>query len=158
MAGLLRRTEEETAMQVSAVLKDKGSEVVTAGPDTPIAEIVATLKAKGIGAVIVAGASAGGTPAGILSERDIVRAMPEYGTKLMTMRASDLMTRKVVTCTPEHSVDQVMKLMTEGRFRHLPVIEDGKLVGVISIGDAVKRRLGELEAEAGALKSYIASG
>ena len=143
-------------MQVSAILKDKGSEVVTAGPDTPIAEIVATLKAKGIGAVIIAGA--GGTPAGILSERDIVRAMPKHGAKLMTLRASDLMTRKVVTCTPEHSVVEVMKLMTEGRFRHLPVIEDGKLVGVISIGDAVKRRLGELEAEAGDLKSYIASG
>lgn len=156
MAILLRRTEEETAMQVSAILKDKGNEVVTASPDTSIAQIVATLKAKGIGAVIVAGA--GGAPTGILSERDIVRAMPEHGAKLMTMRASDLMTRKVVTCTPEHSVHDIMKLMTEGRFRHLPVIEDGKLVGVISIGDAVKRRLGELEAEAGALKSYIASG
>lgn len=156
MVGLLWRTEEGTAMQVSAILNDKGSEVITVGPDTPVAEIVATLKAKGIGAVIVAGA--GGTPAGILSERDIVRAMPEHGAKLMTMRASDLMTRKVVTCNPEHSVHEVMKLMTEGRFRHLPVIEDGKLVGVISIGDAVKRRLGELEAEAGALKSYIASG
>lgn len=143
-------------MQVSAILKDKGSEVVTAGPDTPIAEIVATLKAKGIGAVIVAGA--GGVPVGILSERDIVRAMPKHGDKLMTLRASDLMTRKVVNCTPEHSVVEVMKLMTEGRFRHLPVIEDGKLVGVVSIGDAVKRRLGELEAEAGDLKSYIASG
>ncbi len=156
MANLLRRTEEETAMQVSAILKDKGSEVVTAGPDTLIAEIVATLKAKGIGAVIVA--DAGGAPAGILSERDIVRAMPKHGAKLMTLCASDLMTRKVVSCSPEHSVDEVMKLMTEGRFRHLPVIEDGKLVGVISIGDAVKHRLGELEAEAGALKSYIASG
>ena len=156
MAILLRRTEKETAMQVSAILNDKGSEVVTASPDTPIAEIVATLKARGIGAVIVAGA--GGAPAGILSERDIVRAMPVHGAKLMTMRASDLMTRDVVTCTPENSVHDIMKLMTEGRFRHLPVIEDGKLVGVISIGDAVKRRLGELEAEAGALKSYIASG
>ena len=143
-------------MQVLAILNDKGREIVTAGPDTPIAEVVATLKAKGIGAVIVTGA--GGAPAGILSERDIVRAMPEHGTTLPTMRASDLMTREVVTCTPEHSVDEIMKIMTEGRFRHLPVIEDGKLVGVISIGDAVKRRLGELEAEAGALKSYIASG
>jgi CBS domain-containing protein len=143
-------------MQVSAILKDKGSEVVTADPDTSIEEIVATLKAKGIGAVIVAGA--GGTPAGILSERDIVRAMPKHGAKLMAMRASDLMTREVVSCTPGHSVVEVMKIMTEGRFRHLPVIDDGKLVGVISIGDAVKRRLGELEEEAGALKSYIASG
>ncbi|MHA1536928.1 MAG: CBS domain-containing protein [Alphaproteobacteria bacterium] len=143
-------------MQVSAILKDKGSDVVTVAPDTPIAEIVATLKAKHIGAVIVTGA--GGAPAGILSERDIVRAMPEHGAELPKLKASDLMTRKVVTCTPEHTVDEIMKLMTEGRFRHLPVIEGGKLVGVISIGDAVKRRLGELEAEAGALKSYIASG
>lgn len=143
-------------MQVSAILKEKGREVVTADPDTPIAEIVATLKDKGIGAVIVAGD--GDIPAGILSERDIVRAMPKHGAKLMTMRASDLMTREVVTCTQEHSIDEVMKIMTEGRFRHLPVIEGGKLVGVISIGDAVKRRLDELEAEAGALRSYIASG
>ena len=143
-------------MQVSAILKEKGREVVTADPDTPIAEIVATLKDKGIGAVIVAGD--GDIPAGILSERDIVRAMPKHGAKLMTMRASDLMTREVVTCTQEHTVDEVMKIMTEGRFRHLPVIEGGKLVGVISIGDAVKHRLGELEAEAGALRSYIASG
>ncbi len=156
MSGLLRRTEEETAMQVSAILKEKGREVVTADPDTPIAEIVATLKDRGIGAVIVAGD--GDIPAGILSERDIVRAMPKHGAKLMTMRASDLMTREVVTCTQEHTVDEVMKIMTEGRFRHLPVIEGGKLVGVISIGDAVKHRLGELEAEAGALRSYIASG
>jgi len=143
-------------MQVSAILNDKGSEVVTADPDTSIEDIVATLKAKGIGAVIVAGA--GGTPAGILSERDIVRAMPKHGAKLMALRASDLMTRNVVSCTSGHSVVEVMKIMTEGRFRHLPVIDDGKLVGVISIGDAVKRRLGELEEEAGALKSYIASG
>ena len=138
------------------ILKDKGREVVTADPDTPIAEIVATLKDRGIGAVIVAGD--GDIPAGILSERDIVRAMPKHGAKLMTMRAADLMTREVVTCTLEHTIDEVMKIMTEGRFRHLPVIEGGKLVGVISIGDAVKRRLGELEAEAGALRSYIASG
>lgn len=156
MSGLLRRTEEETAMQVSAILKEKGREVVIADPDTAIAEIVATLKDKGIGAVIIAGD--GDIPAGILSERDIVRAMPKHGAKLMTMRASDLMTREVVTCTLEHTIDEVMKIMTEGRFRHLPVIEGGKLVGVISIGDAVKRRLGELEAEAGALRSYIASG
>ncbi len=158
MAGLLRKMEEGTAMQVSAILNDKGSEVVTADPDTPIEEIVATLKAKGIGAVIVAVAGAGGTPAGILSERDIVRAMPKHGAKLMALRASDLMTRNVVSCTSGHSVVEVMKIMTEGRFRHLPVIDDGKLVGVISIGDAVKRRLDELEEEAGALKSYIASG
>ncbi|MCZ6860448.1 MAG: CBS domain-containing protein [Alphaproteobacteria bacterium] len=143
-------------MQVSAILKEKGREVVTADPDTPISEIVVTLKDRGIGAVIVAGE--GDIPAGILSERDIVRAMPKHGAKLMTMRASDLMTREVVTCTQEHTIDEVMKIMTEGRFRHLPVIEGGKLVGVISIGDAVKRRLGELEAEAGALRSYIASG
>lgn len=143
-------------MQVSAILNEKGREVVTADPDTPIAEIVVTLKDRGIGAVIVAGE--GDIPAGILSERDIVRAMPKHGAKLMTMRASDLMTREVVTCTLEHTIDEVMKIMTEGRFRHLPVIEGGKLVGVISIGDAVKRRLGELEAEAGALRSYIASG
>jgi len=143
-------------MKVSAILKEKGDKVVTASPDDSIAEVADLLKREGIGAVIVTGA--GDKVAGILSERDIVRAIPELGAKLQEARAADLMTREVVTCTPDTAVDELEKLMTEGRFRHLPVVVDGKLIGIVSVGDVVKQRMGELEAEAGALRSYIATG
>jgi CBS domain-containing protein len=143
-------------MKVEAILKEKGDKVVTASPDDTIGQVADLLKREGIGAVIVTGA--GGKVAGILSERDIVRAIPEKGAALIETRAADLMTREVITCTPDMAVDDVRKLMTEGRFRHLPVMVDGKLVGVVSVGDVVKQRLGELEAEAGALRSYISTG
>lgn len=143
-------------MKVSAILKEKGDKVVTASPDDSIAEVADLLKREGIGAVIVTGA--GDKVAGILSERDIVRAIPELGAKLQEARAADLMTREVVTCTPDTAVDELEKLMTEGRFRHIPVVVDGKLTGIVSVGDVVKQRMGELEAEAGALRSYIATG
>ncbi|HUT47774.1 MAG TPA: CBS domain-containing protein [Alphaproteobacteria bacterium] len=143
-------------MKVAAILKNKGNNVVTASPDDTIATVAELLKREGIGAVIVTGA--GGAVSGILSERDIVRAIPEKGSGLLESRAADLMTREVVTCTPDMDVDEVRKLMTEGRFRHVPVMADGRLAGVISVGDVVKQRLDELEAEAGALRSYISTG
>ncbi|MDH3233031.1 MAG: CBS domain-containing protein [Alphaproteobacteria bacterium] len=143
-------------MKVAAILKNKGDNVVTASPDDSIATVADLLKREGIGAVIVTGA--GGSVAGILSERDIVRAIPDKGAELLECRVSDLMTREVITCTPETAVDEVRKLMTEGRFRHVPVVVDGALAGVISVGDVVKQRLDELEAEAGALRSYISTG
>jgi len=143
-------------MQVAAILKEKGGEVVTANSDDTVAEITKVLMKEGIGAVVVTGA--GGKVAGILSERDIVRAIPDKGAKILEARVGDLMTRDVVTCTPDMLVDEVRKQMTDGRFRHMPVVVDGKLAGIISVGDVVKQRLGELEAEAGALRSYIASG
>lgn len=143
-------------MKVQSILKSKGGNVVTAAPDTPIHDIANILKSKGIGAVVLVGS--GDRVAGILSERDIVRGLAVHGAKLGDKRAADLMTREVITCTPEHSIDELMKIMTEGRFRHVPVLDRGRLVGVVSIGDVVKYRLDELEAEAGALKSYIATG
>jgi len=143
-------------MKVAAILKDKGDKVVTASPDDTVATVAELLKREGIGAVIVTGA--GGSVAGIFSERDIVRAIPEKGAGLLESRVADLMTREVVTCTPDMAVDDVRKLMTEGRFRHVPVMVDGRLAGVISVGDVVKQRLDELEAEAGALRSYISTG
>jgi CBS domain-containing protein len=143
-------------MKVAALLKDKGDTVVTATPEDTVASVADILKREGIGAVVVSGA--GGTVAGILSERDIVRAIPAKGADLLESRVADLMTRDVITCTPDTEVDEVRKLMTEGRFRHVPVLEDGKLAGIISVGDVVKLRLDELEAEAGALRSYISTG
>lgn len=143
-------------MKVAAVLKEKGDTVVTANPDDTIAAVADILKRKGIGAVVVTGA--GGAVAGILSERDIVRAIPEKGADLLGSRAADLMTRDVVTCTPDTDIDEVRKLMTEGRFRHIPVLAEGKLAGIVSVGDVVKQRLDDLEAEAGALRSYISTG
>ena len=143
-------------MKVAAILKDKGDKVVTANPDDTIATVADLLKREGIGAAVVTGA--GGAVVGILSERDIVRAIPEHRSDLLDCRASELMTRDVVNCTPDTDVDDVRKLMTEGRFRHVPVIVDGKLAGIVSVGDVVKQRLDELEAEAGALRSYISTG
>ena len=143
-------------MKVSAILKDKGDKVVTANPDDTVASVAELLKREGIGAVIVTGA--GGSVAGILSERDIVRAIPAKGSDLLESRAADLMTRDVITCTPDMDVDDVRKLMTEGRFRHVPVLVDGRLAGIVSVGDVVKQRLDELEAETGALRSYISTG
>jgi CBS domain-containing protein len=143
-------------MKVAAILKNKGDKVVTANPDDTVAAVADLLKSEGIGAAVVTGA--GRSVAGILSERDIVRAIPEKGSDLLDCRASELMTRDVVTCTPDTDVDEVRKLMTEGRFRHVPVLADGKLAGIVSVGDVVKQRLDELEAEAGALRSYISTG
>jgi CBS domain-containing protein len=143
-------------MKVSAILKDKGDKVVTASPEDTVAAVAELLKREKIGAVVVTGA--GGLVVGILSERDIVRAIPAKGVDLLESRAADLMTRDVVTCTPDMDVDDVRKLMTEGRFRHIPVMVDSELTGIVSVGDVVKQRLDELEAEAGALRSYIATG
>ena len=95
---------------------------------------------------------------GILSERDIVRAMPEHGPDIFKLTVEQLMTRDVVTCSSDDRVNDLMKKMTAGRFRHLPVVDDGSLTGIISIGDVVKSRLEELEAEASQLRDYIASG
>ena len=108
-----------------------------------------------IGAVVVTGA--GGRIEGILSERDIVRAVARKGADALSAPISAIMTSKVKTCGQSHSINQVMELMTNGRFRHLPVEEDGKLVGIISIGDVVRRRIEDVEREAEEIKAYIAS-
>ena len=140
-------------MQVAHILKSKGARVITVPPETTIAVVARTLKDERIGAVVVTGE--GGAVVGIISERDIVRALPEYGAGLLDKQVADLMTRHVVTCTPEHKVDDIRREMTGGRFRHIPVIADGALAGIISIGDVVKARLDELEVETGLLRHYI---
>jgi CBS domain-containing protein len=140
-------------MLVSQIFKDKGDRIVTARPDDTIATAVEILKRERIGAVMVLDAA--GALAGILSERDIVRAMPEHGPGLFDLPVERLMTREVVTCGPEDRVHEIMKNMTAGRFRHMPVKDGGKLVGIISIGDVVKNRLQELETETSQLRDYI---
>lgn len=140
-------------MKVLQILKGKGHEVATVPPDAVVLDVVADLKARRIGAVVAVDAA--GRIAGILSERDIVHALADHGADLGRLKVSDLMTKDVTTCEPGHDVNHVMREMTRGRFRHVPVVEGGKLVGLVSIGDAVKARIEELEHEREALESYI---
>lgn len=143
-------------MNVESILRTKGSKVITVTPDASIGEVARTLRKAAIGAAIVS--QDGRRVLGIISERDIVTGLsdPTRRDNLLEMPAKALMTRKVVTCAPEDSVETCMSLMTERRCRHLPVLRDGTLVGVVSIGDLVKHRLGELEKEAGFLREMIA--
>lgn len=142
-------------MQVSVLLQNKGPEVVTVVPDATAAEVVAVLGSHRIGAVVV---SADGTHIdGVLSERDVVRSLAEHGAGALDRTARDLMTAEVVTCRPDTTVEELMSLMTERRIRHIPVVVDGALAGVISIGDVVKDRISSLEDETQALHNYIAN-
>ena len=143
-------------MLVKQIFKQKDSRIVTVEPNDTVATAAEVLKRENIGAVMVQ--RLGGDLSGILSERDIVRAMPQHGPDLFSMSVEQLMTRDVVTCSSEDRVHDLMVKMTAGRFRHLPVIDDGKLIGIVSIGDVVKNRLEELEAETSRLRDYIASG
>lgn len=141
-------------MNVEAILRHKGSRVMTVKPQATIAEAVAMLKREGIGALVVS--EDGASVEGILSERDIIGGLASEGDRLLPTRVAELMTRRVVTCAPHDSVADLMAEMTERRFRHLPVLRDGKLAGIISIGDVVKARLDEMEYETSSLRSFIA--
>ena len=129
-------------IRISQILKDKGDRVVTIEPDATIADVVDVLQRERIGAIVVMREQK--DLVGIISERDVAHGLAEHGAELLAKRVADLITREVVTCTPESTVQEIMKEMTVRRFRHLPVIKDGTLVGVISIGDVVKNRLEEL--------------
>lgn len=141
-------------MKLSRILQHKGGTVFTVRPERPILEVVVELEQRRIGAVVVADDK--GAMVGILSERDIVHALADKGTDLSRLTAADLMTADVQTCTPEHDVDHVMRKMTAGAFRHVPILDDGRLVGIISIGDVVRARIDELENERAELQRYIA--
>lgn len=143
-------------MTVELILKIKGSDVVTVGPEDSIEATASLLSARKIGAVVVKDRDGG--VIGVLSERDVVRGIAQAGASALTKPVKDLMTGKVVSCRLQDSVTEVMGRMTDRRIRHLPVIEDGKLVGMISIGDVVKRRIDEALLEADELKRYIATG
>jgi CBS domain-containing protein len=140
-------------MSVEKILREKGFDVVTAKPSTKIADIVGTLAEKKIGVIVIS--DDGSHVAGILSERDIVRGLKRHGPSLLDKVAKDLMTSKVRTCTPSDTVSHLMALMSEHRIRHVPVVVEGKLCGLLSIGDIVKSRLGEIESEASALRAYV---
>jgi CBS domain-containing protein len=142
-------------MTVKAILSRKGGDVVTIAPTAQLAEAVKLLAARRIGAIVITGP--GERVAGILSERDIVRVLAERGTAVLDEQVGAVMTRNVVTCTGAETVTAIMERMTTHRFRHLPVVEQNKLTGIISIGDVVKRRVEEIEGESKALREYIAT-
>jgi CBS domain-containing protein len=142
-------------MTVNTILQTKGNHVATISATHDLAEAVRLLGEMKIGALLVTdGVKA---VAGILSERDVVRALAKKGASILSDPVSEHMTREVVSCTGKSDITEIMELMTRGRFRHLPVIENERLVGVISIGDVVKHRLAEIEAETQAIKEYIAT-
>lgn len=141
-------------MLVRHIVSVSGADVATTRPDATIADAAKLLKERNVGALVIT--TEDGRLAGILSERDLVRGLPDHGADLLALKVKDRMTAEVTTCTLDDRVDAIMKLMTDGRFRHLPVVEEGKLVGIISIGDVVKSRLEELESETTTLREYIA--
>lgn len=142
-------------MQVSVLLQNKGSDVVSVGPDASVAEVVAVLAEHRIGAVVV---SADGSHIdGVLSERDVVRALSRDGGAALERPARDLMTSEVFTCQPDTTVEELMSLMTDRRIRHIPVLVEGSLAGLVSIGDVVKDRISSLEHETKVLHDYIAN-
>lgn len=142
-------------MFVSDILSRKGGLVYTVTTGTSVAQICQQLSVRRIGAVLVLDDE---RVAGIVSERDLVKAMASHGAASMELEARNVMTRDVVTCDPDDSIDHVMGLMTRGRFRHLPVMHHGELLGLVSIGDVVKARIEEATHETEALRAYIVAG
>ena len=140
-------------MTVAAILKAKGSHVETTSPDTTLYTVAWQLKSKNIGALGVVGADT--SILGMISERDFVRAQIEHGAQVLALPVSRVMTTRVLTCTPDERVTGVMARMTRHRVRHLPVVDNGRLAGIVSIGDVVKYRLDELELEANILRETL---
>ena len=143
-------------MDVRAILKAKGSEVATVRPGITIAAAVAELSERMIGALVVT--DDGGALVGIVSERDIVRGLAGQGAAFLDCTVETCMASPVETCAPGDGDREILALMTDRRFRHLPVVEDGRLIGIVSIGDVVKSRLDGAIAEADALRDYIVRG
>ena len=143
-------------MFVSDILGTKGGLVYTISPATSVAQAAAQLSTRRIGSLVVVDKH--GDVAGIVSERDIVRALALFGDLALDRDVGEIMTRDVVTCDPDDSIDEVMATMTRGRFRHVPVVKHGELYGLVSIGDVVKARLEEQAHEAEALRAYIVAG
>lgn len=140
-------------MLISEVLQRKGRTVATVDPAATITEVVESLAQHGVGALVVS--SDGSIVDGIISERDVVRALAAHGCDVVDRRAWEVMTHEVVTCSETATIDQLMDEMTERRFRHVPVTEDGRLVGIVSIGDVVNARVRTLETETRQLTNYI---
>jgi len=142
-------------MTVKAILQQKGYDVLTLGPNAPISEAVRILAENRVGALVITNGD--GKIVGILSERDIVRILAKHGPAALDEPVLTGMTAKVKICNENHTVYEVMEIMTHGRFRHLPVEKDGKLHGIVSIGDVVKRRIEDVEKEAEEIRTYIAT-
>jgi CBS domain-containing protein len=147
-------------MRISDVLRGKGRDVATIGPTATVGELVAALGERNIGAAVVV--DSGGTEdsavVGIVSERDVVRRLRDRGGDLLSATVGEIMTRDVLTCSPDDTVDHLAEVMTERRIRHMPVLADGRLVGIVSIGDVVKSRISQLETDREQLESYIVRG
>ena len=143
-------------MTVKSILEEKGRNVITLRPDEAISKAIKVLAEKKIGALVVTSES--GSIRGILSERDIVRWIAAKGASILDRPLSEAMTTNVKLCNENHTVNELMEIMTKGRFRHLPVEKDGRLDGIISIGDVVKRRIEDIEREADEIRNYIATG
>ncbi|GEQ98766.1 inosine-5-monophosphate dehydrogenase [Iodidimonas gelatinilytica] len=143
-------------MTVAQILNEKGRSVVSISPDETLSAAISLLGEKRIGAILVL--TKAGDIAGMLSERDIVRELARQGASLLDQPVSAIMTADVITTAPGDSIAHLMSVMTEGRFRHIPVVEKGKLCGMVSIGDVVKMRIAEAEMEADSLKAYIQTG
>ncbi len=141
-------------MNVETILRNKGNAVAKISPQATIREAAALLRRERIGALVVSGD--GAKVEGILSERDIVHGLADRGGALLDAGVEELMTRRVFTCTPRDSVADLMAMMTDRRIRHIPVLRDGALAGIVSIGDIVKQRLDEMEYETSSLRSFIA--
>ena len=142
-------------MRISDVLKNKGAAVVTSKPDATVQELLAGLAERNIGAMVVVGAEG---VVGIVSERDVVRQLHRHGADVLSRPVSSIMTAAVASCTKSDTVDAISGLMTENRVRHVPVLDGKQLIGIVSIGDVVKTRMEELEAEQQQLQSYITQG
>ena len=141
-------------MNVETILRTKGRAVATIRPDATVGAAVDELISRNIGALVIS--ADGKSVDGIISERDVVHALATRGADLLLLKVSEVMTRPVVTCDPADSVEQLMAEMTNRRIRHFPVVQDGRLCGIVSIGDVVKNRLDEVEFEARSLRSFIA--
>jgi CBS domain-containing protein len=143
-------------MNIAQILKAKGRAVATARPDATLLEIVNKLVQKKIGAIVIVGDN--GEVAGIISERDVIRRLGERGEQALKEPVSQSMTSSVISCHETSTLDELMELMTQGRFRHVPVLEDGSLVGIVSIGDIVKHHIAEVEMEVTAMRGYFVTG
>lgn len=143
-------------MRIADVLRNKGTDVATVRLDATVAELLQGLTERNIGAMVVVGSA--GVIAGMVSERDVVRHLHERGNDVLELPVSEIMTTLVATCGLDSSVDDLSELMTENRVRHIPVVVDGRLAGIVSIGDVVKTRMDELQTERQHLRAYITQG
>lgn len=139
-------------VKISDILRHKGFAVTTIAPDATVTELLAVLAEHGVGALVVVD---GPAVVGIVSERDVVRQLHERGSALLATAIAEIMTAPVLSCTTHDSVDDIAATMTGRRIRHMPVIDDGELVGIVSIGDVVLSRIGQLEQDRGQLEHYI---